>query len=1136
MERRIGHWTGAGILALAYFASARLGLELATANATVALVWPASGIALAALLRGGIGLWPGILVGLLAAHLSLGTPPAFTLFAVAGNTLEAVLGARLLRRQGFDPALARLRDVVLLTLSGALAASAVSATLGGAGLLAAGMIAIPALPGAWLAWWMGNATGVLLLAPLLLTWSPPRTWRRPAEGALLLLTLLLATGFVFGHWLTVEDARYPLGLLPFPLLVWAALRFGPPGVALANLVLVGTAIWETALGQGPFVTEPGEDRLFLAWTYLAAWLLTGLSLAALLAARQQARRLAEANRALLEQRVAERTAELAGTAERLRREVEERTVVEQALRQERDFSNAVVDVVDALVCVLDREGRILGFNQACERLTGYRAEEVLGRHVWSFLIPPAQADTVRAVFANLAAGDFPNRHENHWLTRSGEQRLIAWSNTALLDAGGAVEFIIPTGIDVTERRRAEGQAGFFRELLDHSSDSIFIIDPDSARVIDANRSAWESRGYDRAGLLGLSVPDLSLTTPDGKAWRRLLQRLRRQEHLTLEGRHRTRHGRVFPVELTVELIRQEGAEYVVSIARDISGRKQAETELRLAASVFRDSHEAIMITTIAGRILKVNQAFTEITGYTEAEALGQTPTLLRSDRHDTGFYEKLWNDLSHNGQWQGEIWNRRRSGELFPAWENISAVRDETGRLTRYVSIFSDLTEKHLSEQRMYRLAHYDVLTGLPNRALFQERLEQGLIHHRRQRTALALLFLDLDRFKRVNDSLGHAAGDRLLQIAAGRLAACVRESDTVARLGGDEFTIILEDIGAAEDATRVALKILAALAEPIPVAGQELSITSSIGIALYPRDAGDAHTLLRHADAAMYLAKERGRNNWQMFTDAINVAAAERMALESSLVRALEAGELVLEYQPEVELDAGRVVVVEALVRWSSPQRGIVAPSEFIPVAEESGIIVELGAWVLDTACRQLHEWRAAGLGPLQMAVNISERQLQDPRLPELVARALERHAIPPGCLELEIAESSVMTDARQSIERLRQLKAMGLQLTVDDFGIAYSSLNHLKRLPVDKLKIDRSFIIDLPGDADAAAIAATIIAMGRSLDLAVVAEGVESEEQLAFLRARGCAQIQGHYFCPPLPARGCTHFLATRPRLALD
>ncbi len=1012
MERRIRHWSEVGILALAYFASARIGLELATVNATVALVWPASGIALAALLLGGPGLWPGILIGLLAAHLSLGTPPAFTLFAIAGNTLEAVLGAWLLRRQGFDPALARLRDVVLLTLFGALAASAVSATLGSLGLLAAGMIATPALPGAWLAWWLGNATGVLLLAPLLLTWGPPRTWRRPlrpTEGVLLVLTLLLASRLVFGHWLTVEDARYPLGFLPFPLLVWAALRFGPGGTALANLILVGTAIWETAIGQGPFVSAAGEDRLFLAWTYLAAWILTGLSLAALLTERQQARQQAEENQALLERRVSERTADLAGTTERLLREMEERT-------------------------------------------------------------------------------------------------------------------------------GAERQADFFRELLDHSSDSIFIIDPDSARVIDANRSAWETRGYSRAELLALSIPDLSLTTPDQDAWQELLRRLRQQQHLTLEGQHRTRRDLVFPVELTVELIRRNGMEYVVSIARDISGRKQAETELRLAASVFRDSHEAIMITTTAGRILKVNQAFTEITGYTEAEAVGQTPALLHSDRHDPDFYENLWNTLTHNGQWQGEIWNRRRSGELFPAWENISAVRDESGRQTRYVSIFSDLTEKHLSEQRIYRLAHYDVLTGLPNRVLFQERLEQGLLHHRRQRTTMALLFLDLDRFKRVNDSLGHAAGDRLLQIAAGRLAACVRESDTVARLGGDEFTIILEDIGTPEDATGVALKILAALAEPVPVAGHDLFVTTSIGIALYPRDAGDAHTLLRHADAAMYLAKERGRNNWQMFTDAINVAAAERMALESSLRRALEAGELVLEYQPQVELGAGRVVAVEALVRWSSPQRGIVAPSEFIPVAEESGIIVDLGAWVLDTACRQLHEWKTAGLGPVQMAINLSGRQFRDPQLPERVARALERHAIPPGCLELEIAESCVMTDAGESIERLTRLKAMGLHMTVDNFGIAYSSLNHLKRLPIDKLKIDRSFIRDLPEDADAAAIAATIIAMGRSLDLTVVAEGVESEEQLAFLRTRGCTQIQGHYFCPPLPARGCTHFLATRPRLALD
>jgi len=929
------------LLAVAYAGLARLGLALATVDGAIAVLWPASGLGIAVLLRFGLGLWPAVTVGMLATHFWAGAPVPFAIASAIGNTLEAVAGAWLLsRHKDFHPALDRLRDIITLTGRGALLATAISATVGLLGLWTAGLVPLQGIPSGWFSWWLGNATGVLLVAPAVLTWKPLKGMRGPPgrrqEVVLLALLLTLVAGLAFSGRITAPNLGYLLTFLPFPLLIWAAARFGPVGSALTNLVLVGCATWFTFRGLGPFFHEDTARSLSLLWGYECLWLVSGLTLAALVSERE---------------RSARRSDELTHINEALAREAQDRQRAEQALTHERDFSNAVLEVVGSLVLVLDRDGRIVRFNQACEALSGYRLGEVEGNTIWDLLLPPEERDAVRTIFFQLTAGDFPLHYESVWITRDGEKRLIRWSNTCLTDASGTVEFVIPTGIDITDQRAAEERVQLIHRLLDHAPDSVFIVDPESGRIVDANRSAWASRGYSRAELLEMTIMNLSATVAELDDWHRLVARLQRGEQMYFQGMHRTRDGRTFPVEANVALIPVDHTRYVAGVVRDVSERLVIEEELRLAASVFEDTRESIMITDMEGHILKVNPAFTRTTGYGAAEVLGQTPRLLRSDRHDTDFYERLFDALKIDGRWQGEIWDRRRDGTLFPAWESITAVRDGHNRPVRFISIFSDLTEKHMDEARIYHLAHYDALTDLPNRILFQERLEQGIVQSQRYGHMIALLFLDLDRFKHVNDTLGHAVGDQLLREVARRLAGCVREADTVSRLGGDEFTIILSEVHRPEDAAVVARKVLSALTEPVELQGNPLSVTTSIGISLYPRDAQDSTSLLQTADAAMYEAKELGRNSYQFFTQDINHAANERLHLERRLREALDREEFYLEYQPQVDLSTGRIVAMEALLRWRDRERGLVPPGTFIPVAEECNLMFAIGAWVLRTA-----------------------------------------------------------------------------------------------------------------------------------------------------------------------------------------
>ncbi len=554
--------------------------------------------------------------------------------------------------------------------------------------------------------------------------------------------------------------------------------------------------------------------------------------------------------------------------------------------------------------------------------------------------------------------------------------------------------------------------------------------------------------------------------------------------------------------------------------RNILQRKRAETQLRLASHVFEHSGEAIMITDRENRIVEVNPAFTRLTGYTLEEVRGQNPRLLSSGRTTMEEYRAMWAALDEKGVWQGEMWDRHKNGGVYPKLLTISVVRNPHGEVDFYIASFNDISEQKAAEERIRHAAHHDALTGLPNRLHLSIVLEQALAVAQRDGEEVALMFIDLDRFKTINDTLGHPVGDALLVEVAGRLRECVRESDLVARLGGDEFVVTLAGKDVTRTSAHLAEKIQLRLSDPYEVEGHVLHTSPSIGISLFPHDGKSLDELMKNADTAMYHAKSLGRNNFQFFDTGMNQAAADRLLLENSLHTALDQEQFVLHYQPQIDPQTGATIGVEALVRWNHPERGMVPPDRFIPIAEETGLIVPLGDWVLDTACRQLRRWHDAGRAGLRMAVNLSLNQLRRPRLVEEVADVLHRHGLAGKDLELEITESVAMQNPEATIRLLEGLRNLGVELAIDDFGTGHSSLSYLKLLPIQRLKLDRGFVKDIESDPDEAAICSATSALAHALELEVVAEGVETETQRDYLQRLGCNVMQGYLFSRPLPA----------------
>jgi diguanylate cyclase (GGDEF)-like protein/PAS domain S-box-containing protein len=536
---------------------------------------------------------------------------------------------------------------------------------------------------------------------------------------------------------------------------------------------------------------------------------------------------------------------------------------------------------------------------------------------------------------------------------------------------------------------------------------------------------------------------------------------------------------------------------------------------------FYNTTEGIIITDKNRNILKVNPEFTSITGYDQESVLGKQPSILKSNRHDAAFYQRIYESINKQGKWQGEIWNRRRNGEIYLQWLTIIPIYDDKNEISLYVGLLTDLTKSINNSRQVQNHAYYDMLTNLPNRILLHDRLTFMVNHAKRNKQNMAILLMDLNRFKLINDTLGFSAGDSLLQTIANRLKSCLRDVDGVFRLGDDEFAIVLEEIAQPQDAARVAKRLLAVCALPFQFYDHELYVTVSIGISIFPTDGNEIEALLKNAEVAMNRAKELGINNYQHYMPTMNATAFEQLTLEHNLRKALKKDQFLVYYQPQIDLRTQKIIGAEALVRWQHPELGMISPAQFIPIAEETGLILPLGEWVLRTACQQAKKWHDQLGTRFIISVNLSTRQFQQQDLVSTVHRSLQDTKLPPELLELEITETLGMKNPELTLKTLHELKAMGIHIAIDDFGTGYSSLSYLKKFPIDTLKIDRSFVSDINADSNDGAIVVAVIALAHSLKLKVIAEGVETPEQASYLLDHGCERIQGYIFSPPVPAQ---------------
>lgn len=833
-------------------------------------------------------------------------------------------------------------------------------------------------------------------------------------------------------------------------------------------------------------------------------------------------------------------------------DLSQRRATELTLRQSREFWAEVVRSVPDLIYIRDGKwmgaGDFLFSNRTLAELLGYSAEEEssMGADYRTRLLHPDDLEymqTNRRLQLTLG-DDQVLEWRIRWHHRTDGWRWFSVrSKVFKRSPDGRVSQVIGFVRDIHEQTLAneliQRSEARYRQLTESISDIVWSTDSDF-RTDYISPSVQRLLGYSPEFMLSKAYVETLADERFLEFMERIREELRDQVHVPERAAALREHGyqrqvtfdgikadgRKCPLEVRITLMWSAQGRFLglLGLARDISEQRRTENRLRMAATVFENTTGGILVTDPAGYIVQVNENFSRITGYLPEQVIDQTPSMLVSQGHESQFSSSVLTTLQAQGHWEGEVWQRRASGEVFPSWAGITAVHDNDGDLVSYVCFFVDISERKASEERIQSLAYYDVLTGLANRTLFQDRLQASLQLAARKGEWVAVLFLDLDRFKPINDSLGHAAGDQVLKEVAQRLRACVRESDTVARMGGDEFTMLLTGLAnrevALSTAMHVAEKVLNALAGAFVLQGRDFFVTASLGVALYPQDGAESSILLKNADTAMYHAKGAGKATFQFYQRDMNAKALERLALENDLRRAVQDQAFELVYQPQFSCRDGQLTGAEALLRWRDPERGTVSPAEFIPIAEELGLIRGLGEWVLDEACRQVSSWRAKGLQLPRLAVNLSAMQFEDGTLAVQIAAVLERHGLAPEALELELTESILLRNIDETMRTLEELKQRGMQIAIDDFGTGYSALNYLRDFPIDTLKIDRGFIQTmLPGSRDAL-LAQAIVAMGRSLQLRVIAEGIETEEQYQLVSSFGCDEVQGYHLGRPVAA----------------
>ncbi|MDX1604919.1 MAG: PAS domain S-box protein [Candidatus Competibacterales bacterium] len=799
---------------------------------------------------------------------------------------------------------------------------------------------------------------------------------------------------------------------------------------------------------------------------------------------------------------------------------------EEALAQERNQLRTLLQTIPDLVWLKDTRGYYITCNQQFERFFGAKETAIIGRTDHDFVSAELADFFLKHDRMAIEAGK--PRVNEEWITFAddGRRALLETIKTPLRDTAGRIIGVLGIGRDITQRKQAElalrESEQRFRDIVAASADWVWEVDAE-ARYTYASDSVKTLLGYTPEEIIGRTAFDLM--PPDeadrvGRIFADIVSQgisFRDLENIVLDKRGRPHHTLTSGSPILNEQGEVHGYR---GVDRDVTANKQAEAAMREALTVFNASNEAILSTDANEVIRSVNPAFTAITGYSAEEAIGKTPALLHSGRHDDAFYRTMWSELESTGAWEGEVWNRRKNGETYPEWLSISSVRDENGQVTGYIGLFSDITQRKQQEATVWRQANFDALTGLANRNLLYDRLERALVQARRNRSKVGLLLVDLDGFKVINDTLGHDIGDQLLVEVAQRIEHCVREQDTVARLGGDEFFIIVGDVPHAERLQVIGEKVIGVLRESFTLASALHYLSGSLGITVFPDDGEDVQTLMRYADIAMYSAKRSGKNRLRFYDAHMQVDAESRMRLEVELRAALKRHDFVLHFQPIVATDNGELVGAETLLRWQHPERGLISPAEFVPIAEDSGLIVELGGWVLREAAHHLQRWLSFGYSPLHLAVNVSSIQFREPGLPELVAEVMEQHGLAQGSLTLELTESILM-DGRDVVDiPMQEIRKQGVGYSLDDFGTGFSSLSYLKRFPFDTVKIDSSFVRDCPEDRNDVHLVTAIIQMAHSLNLRVIAEGVETEAQLELLRELGCDYVQGFLISQPLPA----------------